>query len=613
MSLFWVVLLTRVGLSIAPNPLADFCRLHGHRTAVVDRKLYIDSGFINWAPITADPANKTNTWLRVGDFDTPHLGFPNQTILAKNAAAPSVSGGVLWPDTVNKIIYAYGGEQENIDTADKRLWFYDILYDTWNVSITNSIASVSPAAWGAGATASDKALGYYYGGWPTNTSHADSDATNALATMVVYNMLDNKFSTHPGPDQIGRAEGVMLYVPAGDSGLLLYFGGVQVVNGTRQPLPMSDIFVYDIANVKWYKQTASGVELPASRRRFCAGAAWAGDSSSYNIYLYGGASIGEGIGYGDVWILTLPSFTWIKFSPTPDDKAETSPRHSLTCDVYENSQMIVMGGYFANDNNCDTPSMYGQHGLYLGRSNVDGSKWTALNTSLTTYEVPSEVTNIIGGNLSGNAAVSAPKDGWENTELGEVFQRKHTPASRNPTRPITTPATTGLSGAKHSLVGPAVGGTLGGVLFLIALALALFLVSKHRRRRRIQHATHLHPHNTHPTQPTPHAQLPSPRLQHYSSPFLARPDPNSPLYPPHYTTTTTLTASPAQETGTHTDTDQYDAHTPHAWGMNELGDEKQQRLLVPAHELSSVRSPRPSPRHSLRRSKVKEGDGLMGE
>jgi hypothetical protein len=73
-----------------------------------------------------------------------------------------------------------------------------------------------------------------------------------------------------------------------------------MVSGIQEPRPMSDVFVYDIANARWYKQTTSGAELPGSKRRFCAGAVWAEDCSSYNIYIYGGASVGQGIGYGDV-------------------------------------------------------------------------------------------------------------------------------------------------------------------------------------------------------------------------------------------------------------------------------------------------------------------------
>ncbi|KAF2629730.1 hypothetical protein BU25DRAFT_420000 [Macroventuria anomochaeta] len=126
------------------------------------------------------------------------------------------------------------------------------------------------------------------------------------------------------------------------SATIVYFGGIQVINGTQESLPMSDIFVYHITNARWYKQTTSGAELPGSRRRFC-----------------GGASVDHGIGYGDVWILSLPSFTWIKFFPTSDDDAETIPHHSLTCDVYENSQMIIMGGHLTNSTDCDVPAIYG--------------------------------------------------------------------------------------------------------------------------------------------------------------------------------------------------------------------------------------------------------------
>ncbi|KAJ4364227.1 hypothetical protein N0V95_000849 [Ascochyta clinopodiicola] len=477
-----------------------------HRTAVVDRKLYVDGGFIDWAPVDADPANQTS----------------------------------------------------------------------------------------AGATASDKALGYYYGGWPTSTLQSEDSTTKALSTMVVYNMLENKFSTQPGPDQIGRAEGVMLYVPAGDAGVLVYFGGVQVINGTHQPLPMSDVFVYDIANGRWYKQTTSGAALPGSRRRACAGVVWAEDRSSYNIYLYGGASVGEGIGYGDVWVLSLPSFTWIKFSSTADDIAVTSPRHSLTCDVYENSQMVIMGGNFTNSTDCDAPWVHGQHSLYLGRANVDGSKWAAFNASLTAYNVPREVTDVIGGDSAGHATVTAPKNGSESGDVSAVFERKHTPVPRSPTRPITTPASDSSSPNKRSILGPAIGGTLGGVLLIAAIGYYLLFI--HGRQQHEHPPPPPEPHY-HISQPSPHIELPGALARSYSTTSFPPHDHTSPQYTPHHPHTPySAIQSPAQASWT--STARHATHTLHAWGLSELGDEKEQRLLVPAHELSGVRSPRESPRHS---------------
>jgi ribosomal protein S2 len=39
------------------DPLNDFCRRFGHQSAVVDRKLYLDGGLVNWNPISQNNAN----------------------------------------------------------------------------------------------------------------------------------------------------------------------------------------------------------------------------------------------------------------------------------------------------------------------------------------------------------------------------------------------------------------------------------------------------------------------------------------------------------------------------------------------------------------------------
>jgi hypothetical protein len=42
---------------------------------------------------------------------------------------------------------------------------------------------------------------------------------------------------------------------------------------------MSDIHVFDVAESKWYLQSAGG-DIPDPRRKFCAGVAWVEDQSS---------------------------------------------------------------------------------------------------------------------------------------------------------------------------------------------------------------------------------------------------------------------------------------------------------------------------------------------
>jgi hypothetical protein len=94
----------------------------------------------------------------------------------------------------------------------------------------------------------------------------------------------NKFRPANSPtDKLARAEGAMVWIPAGDTGMLVYFGGIfDPGNGTSAPQPMNKILVYDPSTNAWFTQTAIG-EIPQNRRLFCADVAWAPDRSSYNM------------------------------------------------------------------------------------------------------------------------------------------------------------------------------------------------------------------------------------------------------------------------------------------------------------------------------------------
>jgi len=88
---------------------------------------------------------------------------------------------------------------------------------------------------------------------------------------------------------------------------------------------ISDIQIYDIATGKWYNQKATGNPFPPSGSRDdilpedrvlgCSVVMTAPDNSSYNIYMLGGttqsiSSLGHRL--NDVWVLSIPSFNWIK-------------------------------------------------------------------------------------------------------------------------------------------------------------------------------------------------------------------------------------------------------------------------------------------------------------
>jgi hypothetical protein len=129
--IIWTILLF-VGLSWQQkDPLNDFCRRFSHQTAVIDNKLYIDGGFVDWNPISQNEQNYTNTWLSYTDLDTSvaGVGMPQlHANLSKNASIPDVSGGIIWADDVNKRFYLFGGEYSGAAPNSPSLMSYDALY-----------------------------------------------------------------------------------------------------------------------------------------------------------------------------------------------------------------------------------------------------------------------------------------------------------------------------------------------------------------------------------------------------------------------------------------------------------------------------------------------------
>ncbi|KAI9730989.1 MAG: hypothetical protein M1834_005450 [Cirrosporium novae-zelandiae] len=473
------------------DPLRDFCRRFGHQTTVIDRKLYIDGGLLNWNPIDANPLNYTNDGLLYNDLDVMNDIMPQlYDNLTKNTSIPSVEGGILWADTVNKLFYLYGGDFYQSAPEEFTFWSYDVIYDQWNLS-TSDTTGLERASWGAGVAVDDIAKGYYYGGWLSNTSIPGwSGDAMATSNLLIYDMIENTWTNNSGPDTTPRAEGVMVYLPISDGGMLVHFGGISTPyapeNNTIVGENMSSIHLYDISSSKWYTQTATG-NVPDQRRRFCAGATWAQDRSSFNIYLYGGEGMPPDItGFDDVYILTIPSFTWIKWYPTIPGTAY--PHHSLSCNVIDNSQMLIIGGTFPNSSQCDVPQLYGTHNLNLGKTNAQKAQWYSYMPNLTTYEVPPEIISVVGGGPTGAATLRAPTQGWGDRDLPVYFTRYYTQAVRTPTRyiPPSTP-TSNSNGTSHETnVGAIVGGTVGGVagLFIILGGLAFCFCHRRKRRRR---------------------------------------------------------------------------------------------------------------------------------
>ncbi|KAK3313668.1 hypothetical protein B0H66DRAFT_357773 [Apodospora peruviana] len=456
------------------DPLKDFCRRFSHQTAVVDDKLYIDGGFVNWKPFSDKSQDFSNPFLLYSDLGNQVDGMPVQHAgLSKNASIPSVSGGILWEDAVNKRLYLYGGDYYQTSQAAFILYSYDILEDNWvSFGPPTGSGTITPTSYGAGVSLSFRGEAFYYGGWVDNTT-----ASNRL---VKYTMDTNSFSSLAGPDDIKRAEGIMVFLPIGDAGMLIYFGGGQDKgNGTFDAQPLDKIFIYDIGNTKWYTQKTTG-RTPEDRRLFCGGATWAQDQSSYNIYIYGGAGFPpDKVGYDDIYILSIPSFQWIR-GPYPPGSNVTGayPKRGMSCNVVNNAQMVVIGGTYSNDTtySCDADSVWGQHNMNLGEQNDDKAIWALYQPSLTSYVVPTDILTAVGGAETGGAKTTAPVSGFDAPDLSVLMTRKATINTRSATRDVSTatatPTHTTIPGPDPHLSGGAIAGIVVGSVAGIAVLLA---------------------------------------------------------------------------------------------------------------------------------------------
>ncbi|KZM21117.1 hypothetical protein ST47_g7743 [Ascochyta rabiei] len=149
---------------------------------------------------------------------------------------PSVSGGILWPDSANKLFYLFGGEYNTANDVQSftTLWLYDIIYNTWNRSSASdgSLINIKWPAFGAG-TVTDTGTAYYYGGYLTKLSMLEwTDDRFMLNSLTCFNMNTRRWqnSTY---DQTPRAEGLLNFIPTSDAGMLAYFGGLETNNGAN--------------------------------------------------------------------------------------------------------------------------------------------------------------------------------------------------------------------------------------------------------------------------------------------------------------------------------------------------------------------------------------------
>ncbi|KAI1205710.1 uncharacterized protein F4807DRAFT_272872 [Annulohypoxylon truncatum] len=350
---------------------------------------------------------------------------------------------------------------------------------------------------GAGANAPSENKAWYFGGYRSESwgqiyiANSTTNPTNVSNTFMTLDMAVQQQevwtnTTLPVGTQ-SRAGPSMVWVPVGEQGILVVVGGVTYPgfdndNGTSQneaqskidsPSFMSTIDVYDVAGDKWYRQPTQGA--PPALTRGCAVVATAQDKSSFNIYYYGGY---DGISTtsdfnDDVWVLTLPSFMWMKVSGGTPEHA----RAGHQCVMPYPDQMITIGGSTSTKGD-SLKCLDGESPSVLQAYNLTQAAWMDSYDpkSWDEYGVPEMIHMMIGGSYSGGATMTAPSPGgWATPALGSVFGTPYNTSKITTYYPYSSVGPgNGTRDAAHSGGG---GGTPGWVGAVIGVVLGVALIT----------------------------------------------------------------------------------------------------------------------------------------
>ena len=432
----------------------------------------------------------------------------------QNSSPPTMNDGSMFAD--NSSLYLYGGGISVAYPAigaptvlpPDGIWQYNLGSGQWNMAAFSGVP-VNRSVTGMTAQTSSNSVSYYLGGvkepssdpyfWtlPGATPYMDQ----GLLAFEGGSLTIQNYSTS-GLNQYGTVgAGFMALIESiGPKGVLVAFGGISNTPGKPMNLTddydssvqwnLSTVSVYDIGGQVWYQQITTG-DTPRWRYSGCSVVVSAPDQSSHSIYVFGGWGNSFGGSDGGVYVLSIPSFRWIRVN------AESNQRLRHRCSLVGKNTMLVVGGNTPSYNvphpydnsSCDTSTMFAQG---LGMFSLNNHSWSTNYdpvAAATPYQVHPNISAVIGGKASGGANINAPAGGFSQKALGvlltgnpivETTEVSTTSTSNNTANPVP-PAK-----PKASLSGGSLAGIIGSCVFGLLLGLSLVLAIFIRRRQKAE-------------------------------------------------------------------------------------------------------------------------------
>ncbi|KAF7508738.1 hypothetical protein GJ744_008985 [Endocarpon pusillum] len=503
-SLSWAqTRLTAGNISLA-DQIYDFtreyrCRLLAHKSAVLKNKdhhlLVIDGGFgkfklnyNNEDVEVLDLNGYTFAFDLSHDFTTPDLEPLWQIKKSISSPRPPVVNHFgMFMDKEQNSIYVHNGHYYNALSWNESSYFTPKAqippWDIWKFDVGSKLwEDVSESTLGhglvnrtfAGGSTSVTKLNksFWIGGIidPTTGSNTPTDTYQPTSQMLVYNHTGGqvKSEEYYGPPRTqGYWHGSLSHIPVGskDGFLLSLMSQKQNLGHTYPDTDLNDyggelgksvtlenIQLYNVETGEWIAQEAAWVNSePIPRTRFCTALFHDETDNIWDLWIHGGQRLDDREeGIREIYVLSMPSFTWTKLDTTLPDQ---NLIRSHTCHAV-GGQLLIAGGYppgrvVPRNATCD-PEL-----VKVLQITADGPSWVPKYSTNTIYRTPKAILNTIGGRRS-------PIDGWASTALEEAF------------------AYSSRSGPN---IGAVVGGTLGAVVGVVLLVGSVCIIKKRRKRR----------------------------------------------------------------------------------------------------------------------------------
>lgn len=448
--------------------------------------------------------NTTNntgfTTLFTGPIVTGDMSYYDGTMFATDDAF-YLFGYVqqAWPSQL--LTSSHSGELAGITAipANETLG-YQVYPSTSGQTITNETVRMTLAisnyiAAGAGVNVPSESLGFYFSGLvaPNGVQIVNDQTPGELPNTLVSSMIRFDMSNPqnptglslPLPDYVApRASAELVWIPVSSQGVLIAIGGLTKlvasdleINFTSSDHSssvdfMTSLPVFDIASHTWFIQNTTG-EPPSQRAQFCSIMTNATNSSSFEIYIYGGTDgTSTGTSLGDVWVLSVPSFTWTCVY----NGDITHSRDSHACVRPYPDQMFAVGGQNTGDPlelNCTDST--------IDVFNLTDLTWMSAYdpSNHSEYQIPSAVASNIK---------ATPTASGMNPTLLSLFQQTY--STYIPTYyPYATagpsPSPSPSPSPKSNHLGAILGSVLGA-LGLFVVILAIWCFRKPGKRPRVQ-------------------------------------------------------------------------------------------------------------------------------